>query len=280
MSDHEQRFGGIGRLYGQKAWSLLKDARFAIVGIGGVGSWIAEALVRSGISDITLIDLDEVCISNTNRQIHALDGNIGKPKVDAMKERMLLINPEVKVTSIVDFFTKATAEEILALPFDVMIDAIDSVDNKCLLIAECLRIRIPLVTCGSVGGRIDPTQIRKADLNFTTNDTLLRNVRKKLRKNHEIPADGPLGIPAVFSLEIPVFPNAHGDVCTVREKGVNSRMDCSTGFGTSTQVAGSLGFAAAASAIDLFLGIHNHVHPTAQKPAKTASVDGRALSPQ
>lgn len=279
MSDYDQRFSGIGRLYGLKAFALLKDAKFAIVGIGGVGSWIAEALARTGVTNITLIDLDEVCISNTNRQIHALDGNVGKAKAEAMKERILLINPEAKVTTVVDFFTKTTAEEILSLDFDVMVDAIDSVDNKCFLIAECLRRKIPLVTCGSVGGRIDPTMIRKADLGFTTNDTLLRNVRKKLRRNHEMLIEGALGIPAVFSLEEPVFPNAHGDVCTAPEKGVNSRMDCSTGFGTATQVAGSLGFAAAAAAIDLFLGMHNHVHPTARL-AKKVKMDGRSLPPE
>ncbi len=277
MSEHEQRFGGIGRLYGQKAFSLMKTGHFAIVGIGGVGSWIAEALVRSGVNHITLIDLDEVCISNTNRQIHALDGNIGRPKAEAMKERMLLINPEAKVHTIVDFFTKSTANEILSQPFDVIIDAIDSVDNKCLLIAECLRLEKALVTCGSVGGRIDPTQIRRSDLQWTTNDTLLRNVRKKLRKNHAIPSEGDLGIPAVFSLEAPVFPNALGDVCTVREKGVNSRMDCQTGFGTSTQVAGSLGFAAAAAAIDLYLRKHDYVHPTHSGSKAAKSLDGRSL---
>ncbi|RZA23938.1 MAG: tRNA threonylcarbamoyladenosine dehydratase [Proteobacteria bacterium] len=282
MNDHEQRFGGIGRLYGQKAFGLLKNAKVAVIGIGGVGSWTAEALVRTGLTDITLIDLDEVCISNTNRQIHALDGNIGKSKAEAMKERMQLINPSVKVTTIVDFFTQSTADEILSLDFDIMIDAIDSVDNKCLLIAECIRRQKALVTCGSVGGRIDPTQIRKADLNSTTNDTLLRNVRKKLRKNHSIPAEGPLGVPAVFSLEIPVFPNAFGEVCAVREKGVNSRMDCSTGFGTATQVAGSLGFAAAAAAIELFLRNHDYVHPTAKdaRGELKTQMDGRALSPE
>lgn len=277
MNGHEERFGGIGRLYGLKAFELMKKAKFAVVGIGGVGSWTAEALARSGINDITLIDLDEVCISNTNRQIHALDGNVGKPKAEAMRERMLLINPEIKVTTIIDFFTKSTSEDIFALPFDVIIDAIDSVDNKCLLIAESLRLKRPLVTCGSVGGRIDPTQIRRTDLQFTTNDTLLRNVRKKLRKNHALPGEGALGIPSVYSLETPVFPNALGEVCAVQEKGVNSRMDCSTGFGTSTQVAGSLGFAAAAAAIDLFLRMNDHVHPNFSRNTKAPPVDGRAL---
>ncbi|MBC7659328.1 MAG: tRNA threonylcarbamoyladenosine dehydratase [Chitinophagaceae bacterium] len=258
MQDHEQRFGGIGRLYGQKAWRKLKQAHVAVIGIGGVGSWTAEALARTGINHITLIDLDEVCISNTNRQVHALDGNIGKSKAEAMKERMLLINPNIEVTCIVDFFTPATAERILATPYDAIIDAIDSVDNKCLLLAECYRRRLPIVTCGSVGGRTDPTLIRHSDLNATTNDGLLKNVRKKLRKNFTIPAEGTLGIPAVFSLEVPVFPNASGEVCPTREKGVNSRMDCSTGFGTASFVSGSLGFAAASKAIELILREDSH----------------------
>jgi tRNA A37 threonylcarbamoyladenosine dehydratase len=263
MNDYEQRFSGIGRLYGQRAFTLLQQARIAVVGIGGVGSWTAEALTRTGVCNLTLIDLDEVCISNVNRQIHALDGNIGKAKAEAMRERMHLINPAVRVQTIVDFFTPSTAEALLSLPFDVIVDAIDSVDNKCLLIAECLRRGRALITCGSVGGRVDPTQIRKADLNFTTNDTLLRNVRKKLRKQYAVSAEGPLGVTAVYSLEAPVFPNASGEVCTIREKGVNSRMDCSTGFGTSTQVAGSLGFAAAAAAIDVFLKNHEAIHSPA-----------------
>jgi len=268
MEDHEQRFGGIGRLYGKTAWTKLKNAHVAIVGIGGVGSWTAEAFARTGIPNITLIDLDEVCVSNTNRQVHALDGNYGKSKAEAMKERMLLINPQANIHCIVDFFTPATAAQILSLPFDVLVDAIDSVDNKCLLIAECMRMGRPLVTCGSVGGRTDPTLIRRSDLNETTNDGLLRNVRKKLRKNHDFPGEGLLNIPAVFSMEVPVFPNASGEVCPTREKGVNSRMDCSTGFGTASFVAGSLGFAAASAAIELFLKEGGHGH----------DMDGRALS--
>ncbi len=276
MQDHEQRFGGIGRLYGQKAWRKIKQARVAIVGIGGVGSWTAEAFIRTGIEHITLIDLDEVCISNTNRQIHALDGNIGKAKVDAMKERMLLINPQAQIKTIVDFFTASTAAAILAEEYDVIVDAIDSMENKCLLLAECYRLKKPIVTCGSVGGRIDPTSIRRADLQDTTNDTLLRNVRKKLRKIHAIPGEGPLRIPAVFSVEVPVFPNSKGEVCSVREKGVNTRMDCTTGYGTASFVAGSLGFAAAAAAIDLYLANHSE----AEANHESNSVDGRALSPE
>lgn len=253
MQDHEQRFGGIGRLYGQKAWQKIKSMHVAVIGLGGVGSWTAEAFIRTGIQNITLIDLDEVCISNTNRQLHALDGNIGKSKVEAMKERMLLINPHAQIECIVDFFTPTTAEAILSRPFDVIVDAIDSVDNKCLLLAECRRLGRPIVTCGSVGGRTDPTLIRRSDLNETTNDGLLKNVRKKLRKNHDFPGTGLLNIPAVFSMEVPVFPNASGEVCPTREKGVNSRMDCTTGFGTASFVSGALGFAAASAALDLHL---------------------------
>ncbi len=270
MQDHEQRFGGIGRLYGQMAWAKIKKAKVAVIGIGGVGSWTVEAFIRTGIEDITLIDLDDVCISNTNRQLHALDGNYGKSKAVAMKERMLLINPQAKITCIVDFFTPSSAESILKVPYDVIVDAIDSIDNKCLLLAECKRLGRPIVSCGSVGGRSDPTMIRKSDLNDTTNDGLLRNVRKKLRKNYDFSSSGSSGIAAVFSMEVPVFPNASGEVCATREKGVNSRMDCSTGFGTASFVAGSLGFAAASAALDLLLREGHHGQ----------DMDGRTLSPE
>lgn len=253
MNPYEQRFSGIGRLYGQRAWQSIRRARFAIIGLGGVGSWTAEALVRTGIEHITLVDLDEVCISNTNRQLHAHEGNIGRAKVEAIAERMKAINPEAEIDAVVDFFTVQTASHLLDRGFDVVIDAIDSMENKCLLIAQCVERSIPLVTCGGAGGRTDPSMIRIADLGESTNDSLLRSVRKKLRKNHHFPADGKIGVPAVFSLEAPVFPNAQGEVCSTREPGVNFKLDCASGYGTASFVSGSIGFAAASAGIKLFL---------------------------
>lgn len=253
MNPYEQRFSGIGRLYGQRAWQSIRRAKFAIIGVGGVGSWTAEALVRTGIEHITLVDLDEVCISNTNRQLHAHEGNIGRAKVEAVAERMRAINPDAHIDGVVDFFTAQTSSHLLDRQFDVVIDAIDSMENKCLLISLCVERRIPLITCGGAGGRTDPSLIRIADLGESTNDSLLRSVRKKLRKYHHFPATGKLGVPAVYSLEAPVFPNAQGEVCSTREAGVNFKLDCATGYGTASFVSGSIGFAAASAGIRLFL---------------------------
>lgn len=153
MSDLENRFGGISRLYGQDGFNKLKNAHVCVVGIGGVGSWTVEALVRSGVGAITLVDLDDICTSNTNRQLHAMDGNFGKQKIDAMGERCRLINPEVKVSLKNYFFSERTIEDLLTEPFDYLVDAMDSLKEKCLLIATCKNRKIPMVTVGGAGGK-------------------------------------------------------------------------------------------------------------------------------
>ena len=154
-----QRFGGTARLYGEKALQCFADAHVCVVGIGGVGSWAAEALARTGIGAITLIDMDDVCVTNTNRQIHALSGNVGLAKAEVMAERIRLINPECRVTVVDDFVTPENVAEYLGAGFSYVIDAIDSVRPKAALIAWCRRYKVPLVTTGGAGGQIDPTQI-------------------------------------------------------------------------------------------------------------------------
>ncbi len=136
----------------------------AVIGVGGVGSWTAEALARSGIGTITLVDLDEVCVTNTNRQIHALEGSIGKAKVSELAVRIGRINPNCTVHTRQEFFTEQTADAILSAPFDFLVDAIDGGSNKCLLLAECRERSIPAITCGAAGGRRDGTAVRVADL--------------------------------------------------------------------------------------------------------------------
>ncbi len=155
-----QRFGGTARLYGEKALQLFADAHVCVVGIGGVGSWAAEALARTGIGAITLIDMDDVCVTNTNRQIHALRDNVGLAKSEVMAERIRLINPECRVTVIDDFVTADNVAEYMSKGYSYVIDAIDSVRPKAALIAYCRRYKVPLVTTGGAGGQIDPTQIR------------------------------------------------------------------------------------------------------------------------
>lgn len=155
-----QRFGGTARLYGQDALQRFADAHFCVIGIGGVGSWAAEALARTGIGKITLIDMDDVCITNTNRQIHALQGKVGQAKTEVMAERMRAINPECEVICIDDFITPENTAELLSAGFDYVIDAIDSVRPKAALIAWCRRNKIPLITTGGAGARSIPRRSR------------------------------------------------------------------------------------------------------------------------
>ena len=182
--DYLQRFGGLGRLYGAAALPRLHAAQVAVVGVGGVGSWVVEALARSGVGALTLIDLDDVCITNVNRQLPALDGNIGRTKVAALTERVRAINPACRITALGEYFTAKSAEALLAGRFDWVVDAIDGMSNKALLIAECVRRGQPVVTVGGAGGRRDATRIRCGDLGESQGDELLRQVRKKLRRDY------------------------------------------------------------------------------------------------
>ncbi|MBA4149742.1 MAG: tRNA cyclic N6-threonylcarbamoyladenosine(37) synthase TcdA [Verrucomicrobia bacterium] len=247
MSDFEQRFSGIKRLYGASGLQNLSRAHVCVVGIGGVGSWAVEALARTAVGELTLIDLDEVCVSNVNRQLHALDGEIGNAKAEAMAQRIRAINPECKVHVVQEFFTGANADELLAPKFDCVVDAIDNVPNKCLLIAKCREKGIPIVTTGGAGGRRDATQIHVADLAQSTHDILLQLVRKKLRDEFNFPRafKAPFGVDCVFSTEPPVYPHSDGTVCAEREAGSDLRLNCDTGYGTATFLTGTFGFVAA-----------------------------------
>ena len=251
MNDFDLRFGGIGRLYSSDALARLRGAHVCVVGIGGVGSWTVEALARSAVGALTLVDLDEVCVSNVNRQLHALDSAVGRPKVEVMAERIRQINPECRVQAIAEFFTGLNAEEILKTRFDYVVDAIDNVSNKCLLIAECRRREIPIVTVGGAGGRKDPARMRVADLALTTHDGLLQQVRKKLRDDYGFPREPKaiFNVPCVFSPEPRVFPRADGTVCNQREAGSDLRLNCDQGYGTASFVTGAFGFAAAAQVV-------------------------------
>jgi len=250
-ADYLQRFGGLGRLYGSVALPRLQAAHVCVIGVGGVGSWVVEGLARSGIGAITLIDLDDVCVTNVNRQLPALDGNIGRAKVAALAERVALINPGCRVTTIAEFFTAATAERLLASRYDWVVDCIDLMSNKALVIAECARRGQPVVTVGSAGGRRDATRIKVSDLGDSHGDELLRQVRKKLRRDYGF-AKGEgnhYGIPCVSTQEQPVYPWADGTCSIEQEAGSNLRLDCATGFGTAVFITGAFGFAAAGEVV-------------------------------
>ena len=158
--DYAERFGGIGRLLGAPSLDKLRAAHVAVIGVGGVGSWTVEGLARSGVGALTLIDLDDVCVTNVNRQLPALDGQIGRPKIDVLAERVRLINPACHVTTVAEFFTPASAERLLSEKFDGVVDAVDLMSHKALIIAEVVKRRLKCVTVGGAGGRRDATQLR------------------------------------------------------------------------------------------------------------------------
>lgn len=178
-------FNGVSQLYGQREFDLIGSAHICIIGLGGVGSWAVESLARTGVSEITLVDMDEVCLSNINRQVQAIDSTFGRPKTAALKERILAINPECKVHEIFEFYTEKTSETILGQSFDGLIDAIDSSGPKCHLIHECKKKDIPIIVTGASGGKRDPTLIQVSDLNKSFNDNLLHKVRKNLRQDYD-----------------------------------------------------------------------------------------------
>lgn len=250
--DYLHRFGGIGRLYGTAALKRYANAHVAIVGIGGVGSWAAEALARSGVGEITMIDLDEICLTNINRQLHAMDGAIGQLKIEAMAERIRKINPNCKLHLHPAFFSKRNDDEFLSAGFNALIDAIDASLPKSHLLAECRKRAIPVVTCGGAGGRQDPTQIKVADLSRTEGCTLLKQVRIDLRNHYGFPNARPkqkkkkFYIEAIYSTEIPHFPTCDGDISTEKPKDSNLRLTCESGFGTSTPITATFGLFAAA----------------------------------
>ena len=254
-SDHDARFGGLGRLLGREALARLRGAHVGVVGVGGVGSWTAEALARGGVGAITLIDLDEVCVSNVNRQLHALDGEIGRPKVVVLAERIRLINPDCRVEAVQEFFVAGNAERLLtpAVPFAVVVDAIDSVAHKARLLAACVARGLPVVTTGGAGGKRDGTRLRLGDLGESGGDDLLRQVRKTLRKEHGFPGgEGHrYGVRAVWSTEAPVYPWADGTCAAVPEPGSSTRLDCAAGLGAAVWVTAAFGFAAAQEAVRL-----------------------------
>ena len=187
MSDYETRFGAIGRLYGTAGLARIRAGHICVIGLGGVGSWVVEALARSGIGALTLVDMDEVCLSNVNRQIHALDGNIGRSKAAVLAERVGQIAPECELTTEEVFFTEATADRLLKPAYDYIIDAIDATRLKCYLIAEARKRGLNIITCGGAGGCIDPSRVKICDLARTINDPLLLQVRKRLRQKYGFP---------------------------------------------------------------------------------------------
>jgi tRNA A37 threonylcarbamoyladenosine dehydratase len=239
--DRERRFGGIARLYGDAALGRLGQAHVCVVGIGGVGSWAAEALARSGIGRLTLIDLDHVAESNVNRQSHAIEATLGQAKVLAMADRIRSINPDCCVTA-ADAFVAPDNLARTVPDCEVLVDAIDQLSAKAALIAWCRGRGLPVVTTGGAGGKTDPTLIRIADLARTSHDPLAAKLRALLRRDFAFPRDvkADFGVECIYSLESVRQPSRAACDTDAGPQGLSC-----AGYGSSVSVTGAFGFAAA-----------------------------------
>ena len=249
VDNFEQRFGGIGRLYTPEGLAKLRQSHICVIGIGGVGSWAVEALARSGIGKITMIDMDDICVTNINRQIHALTSTVATLKTEAMKTRIAEINPECQVEIIDDFISPDNLADYLNRGYDYVIDAIDSVKTKAALIAYCKRNKIRLITTGGAGGQTDPSQIQIADLSKTIQDPLASKVRSLLRKEYHFSQNPKrkFGVDCVFSTQPLIFPKM-SEGCEI-----SATMNCANGFGAVTIVTATFAFFAVGRVIDKLL---------------------------
>ena len=246
--DTRRRFRGSEALYGAVAMQQLAVAHFCVIGVGGVGSWVAEALARSGVGVITLVDMDHVAVSNINRQIHALDSTVGASKTVLMRQRIEDINPACRVDVIEDWVSPENVRELLAGGFDMVIDCIDDFRTKAALIACCRRNKQHMITIGGAGGRRDPTCIRVADLIRSENDALLSRTRRLLREAFGFPRNlrRRFHVPCVYSVE------------QVRHAGAAGQphagaLSCAGGLGSSVMVTAAMGLTAAAQVVDRHL---------------------------
>lgn len=272
--DFARRFGGIARLYGERALERFRGAHVCVIGVGGVGSWVVEALARSAVGRLTLIDLDNVAESNINRQIQALSSTVGMAKIEALQQRIAQINPFCQVTLVEDFIDPENITTLVAgKGFDYVVDAIDSVKPKAALIAWCSANRMPLVVVGGAGGQIDPTKVELRDLARTEQEPLLKKVRKILRAQYGF-ARGEkqkYHIDAVFSMEPLRYPDS-GDACAVDPNSITG-LNCA-GFGSSMVVTATFGMVAAGQVLRKLAEAAN-----AEAPDPVESAAAAALNP-
>ncbi len=259
-----RRFDRAARLFGEPGLHRLMEARVLVIGVGGVGSFTAEALARSGVGHIALVDFDRVCVTNTNRQLHAMQGTIGKQKVEVMAARLKLIHPTSTVEAVPTFYNAESSEQLLSGRVDYVVDAIDNLTAKAHLISTCIERKLPLVSSMGAAARLDPTAVRVADLSATYKDPFAAALRKLLRSRHGLSLDPttPVGVSAVFSPEEPIAPSPpsydEGEgfrcVCPGGKNGLNdcdrkNRID-----GTASFVTGAFGLAAASVVVRDLIG--------------------------
>lgn len=246
--DHERRFGGLERLYGDGARLALHRSHVAVIGVGGIGSWAAEALARSGIGNLTLIDMDHVAVSNVNRQIHALDSTLGQAKVQALKNRISEINTACQVHMVDNFLSEENlVQTIQTDTFDFVIDACDDARAKAALVAHAHHHKIPLVVCGAAGGKEDPLKLRVDDIGRTTHDALMSRVRDRLRRYHNMRPhrNGKFGVTCIFLDE----PSKRNAACAT------GKLNCA-GYGSVVTITATMGFAAASLGLKRIIAAH------------------------
>jgi len=249
-----RRFSGVRRLYGEQGLANLQQAHVLVIGIGGVGSWTVEALARNAVGKLTLVDLDNIAESNVNRQIHALEENLGKAKVTAMRERIAAINPQCEVVEVEDFVKPDNLAQVLKGLPDIVVDCMDDTKTKIALAAYCKQHKLPLVMVGSAGGKLDATRLRLADLSQVQGDRMLAKVRNQLRRDHGFPKasdhkkSARFDIMAVYSDEPVERPEEACDASQIGLTGLNC-----AGYGSSICVTASAGFIAAQQAIQHLL---------------------------
>lgn len=259
MADYilHRRFDRMGRLIGDQAMTHLFNSHVMVIGLGGVGSWAAESLVRSGVGRVTIVDFDEICITNANRQLHALQGLVGKKKAEVMGERLQKINPQAQIQVIAKFYNSETSEEILSLKPDYIVDAIDNLTAKSFLLATCYKQGVPVITSSGASARMDPTAVKLTDLADTHTDPLAHQLRKILRQKYGLGKGKKFDIPCVFSEEIPMVPaqlkydNGEGFKCVCPQK-MNDYHSCDQRrliYGTASFVTGTFGLVMASHVV-------------------------------
>ncbi len=245
-ADLERRFGGLRRLYGDGGYARIRALRIAVVGLGGVGSWAAEALARSGVAALTLIDLDHVAESNINRQVQAVGATVGQAKVQALRERIADIHPGCVVTGVEEFVDETNWPALLPQPVDVVIDACDQVRAKAAIAAWAIATGTMLVIAGAAGGKRRPHEVQVDDLGLVTHDPLLASLRQRLRKHHGAARAGKIGVRCVFSREAVAPPDA---ACAIDGAASDSTLNCH-GYGSSVGVTATFGMVAASLALE------------------------------
>jgi tRNA A37 threonylcarbamoyladenosine dehydratase len=257
-----RRFDRFGRLVGDQNMEKLFRAHVCVIGLGGVGSWAAESLVRSGIGKVTLVDFDEICITNANRQLHALQGLVGRKKAEVMAERLRKINPQAQIVERVKFYNEENSNEIFADKPDYILDCIDNLTAKSHLLATCRKLQTPVITATGAAARLDPLSVQLVDLADSHTDPMAAQLRKILRTRHEFPREGSFDIPCVFSSEMPMEPvQLHYDkgegfkcVCPQGQNNLHSCEHRNVIYGNASFVTGTFGLVMASWVVRKIVG--------------------------